>query len=513
MYPIREKNNKNISQDNQEENFLISPIIFVIKKKKDKKDKRDKKDKKDEKDTKKMIHIILLMFPIILLLFIFLLFVKENKYQNMLPRLTPDEKVKQSYSIQDIFNSRQLYITDAKITPQYIKYIRPLNKKEEKKYQKNYPENQTIIDRKIFAKRPDQYNYKEFCKLALEEKLIDNNTIEYNNKPDISIVIPSYNKNDTLLKSVRSIQNQKFKNIEIIIVNDCSTDNSTYLFNYLLETDPRIRIFHHMKNMGCWRSRLDGIIYSKGKYVILFDAGDLYEDNYVLEDAFNIMEKYNLDSCKFLFRILRSFQKLEKSQIFFHVGKKAKIVYGYQNIYNYNRKVFSYWGNIWNRLVRANIYTKFLYNLNELMLNLHKNVWDDSWFNKIIHKISYNFTVFERVGYVYLQNGKGEGSPKERTAKEKSKMIKEYVGFLYYHYNFSPKNNKSAIIEKLRIYDKTNKRFKLKNMREHFEVLNNLLEALIKDSAVNRNDKKYLTQLLKESKDREDEIKKEKTEK
>ena len=502
MYRIRKKNNKTVNQDNQEENSLISPIIFVIKKKKKTK-------------TIKTIYIILLILSIILLiflLFLFLMFFNENNFKKMLPRLTPDEKVNKSYSVQDIFNSRQIYITDVKITPQYIKYVRPLNIKEEQKYQKKYSENKTIINRTIFAKRPDQFSYKQFCKLALEEKLIGDNKIEYNNTPDISIVIPSYNKNNTLLKSVRSIQNQKFKNIEIIIVNDCSTDNSKYLFNYLLETDPRIRIIHHMKNMGCWRSRLDGIIYSKGKYVILFDAGDLYEDNYVLEDAFNIMEKYNLDSCKFLFRILRSYQKLEKSQIFFHVGKKAEIVYGYENINYYNRKVFSYWGNIWNRLVRANVYTKFLYNLNELMLNLHKNVWDDCWFNKIINKISYSFTVFERIGYVYLQNGKGEGSPKNTNKKEKSKMVKEYVGFLYYHYYLSPKNIPN-IIEKLRTYDKTYKRFQLKDMREHFEVLNNLLEALIKDSAVNRNDKKYLIQLLKESKDREEEIKKEKTEK
>ena len=53
-------------------------------------------------------------------------------------------------------------------------------------------------------------------------------------------------------------------------------------------------------------------IMIKGKYIILFDTGDLYEDNYVLSDAYNVIEKYNLDSCKFLFRIIRSFKKLQK---------------------------------------------------------------------------------------------------------------------------------------------------------------------------------------------------------
>ena len=48
--------------------------------------------------------------------------------------------------------------------------------------------------------------------------------------------------------------------------------------------------------MGCWRSRLDGILYSKGKNIILFDTADLYEDNYVLEDAFNILFSKLLDA-------------------------------------------------------------------------------------------------------------------------------------------------------------------------------------------------------------------------
>ena len=84
----------------------------------------------------------------------------------------------------------------------------------------------------------------DFAKFCLEEKLIYSNKIEYDNRPLISIILPSYNKKNILMKSIRSIQNQSFKNIEIIIVNDCSTDNSKKVFEYLLETDPRIRIFH-----------------------------------------------------------------------------------------------------------------------------------------------------------------------------------------------------------------------------------------------------------------------------
>ena len=116
------------------------------------------------------------------------------------------------------------YISDIRLSPEYIKYIRPINETEEQKYKQHYSKNDTIIDENLFKKRIDQFDYKEFFKLSLKEKLIDKNKIEYDNKPIISVILPSFNKQNVLLKSIRSIQNQNFKNIEIIIVNDCSND-------------------------------------------------------------------------------------------------------------------------------------------------------------------------------------------------------------------------------------------------------------------------------------------------
>ena len=426
-----------------------------------------------------------------------------SKFKNMLPRLSPDFNTEPS-SIEEIFNAREIYISDAKINSEYIRYIRPINETEEEKYNKRLSKHDSIIDKKIFEKRPDQFDYREFCKIALDEKLIDDSKIKYDNKPIISVIVPSYNKKNILIKSIRSIQNQNFKNIEIIIVNDCSTDNSIEVFNYLLKSDPRIRIFHHIKNMGCWRTRIDGIIYSRGKYVILFDAGDLYNDNYVLLDAFNVIEKYNLDSCKFLFRLIRDFNNLNKSSIYFHIGLKPRIAYEPKNIEYENFKVFYNWGNIWNRLVRANIFTKAFLLLNDLMLNLYKNVWDDIWFNKIVRRASFSYVIFERIGYVYYQDGKGEGSPQSNTKEEKNKIIKEYVGYLYYDYNFCEKNSsKSYIIDKLRDYNEINPKFRLNNFESHFEVLNDLLKALINDPWVNTENRTYCQKLLNESIERE----------
>ena len=172
------------------------------------------------------------------------------------------------------------------------------------------------------------------------------------------------------MKSIRSIQNQSFKNIEIIIVDDFSTDNSSTIYKYLLESDPRIRIFTHLKNMGVWRTRLDGFLYSRGKYIIHFDVGDLYSDPFVLEDAYNLIEKYNLDSIKMMFRLIYNYSNFEHSDIPFGISEdKMKIVYESHNIKKYNDEIFKTWGNIWSRLTRANIVSKGLFLLDTSILN------------------------------------------------------------------------------------------------------------------------------------------------
>ena len=518
------KKGKSILRNKQEQQLLINPKRFHLRK----------------KSNNKIKFIYISTISIIILFFIILIIYKKikkntinyyysdtyiksifaqfkpiynnniktntdlSKYENMLPRLTPELNIRPSSLVQ-IFNARQIYISDVKITPEYIKFIRPINETEEEKYKKRYSEHDTIIDKQLFEKRIDQFNYSQFCKLALDEKLLNNKKIEFDkDKPLISIVVPVYNKKNVLLKSIRSIQNQNYKNLEIILVNDCSNDNSTELFDYLLKSEPRIRIFHHMKNMGCWRTRLDGVLYSRGQYIILFDPGDLYADNYVIQDAYNVIDKYNLDSCKFLFRIIRSFNNLTNSVVYFHVGFKAKIAYEKKNIIFLDFKVFYRWGNIWNRLVRANIFTKAIYLLNELMLNVHKNVWDDIWFNKIINRASFSYAIFERVGYVYLQDGLGEGSPKSNTEEQKSKMAKEHIAFLYYDYNFA--DNKTYIIQKLRDYEKGNHKFKISNLKSHFEILNEFLEKLIKDNSLSQYDRNYCEKLLNDSIFREKEL-------
>jgi hypothetical protein len=168
---------------------------------------------------------------------------------NLLPK-TYFEIYNVKQNLNKIFKSKQLFINNSSLTKEYINFIHPINKEEEIKYDKERLKEEIRFNLNYFKFREEKANYSNFGKLCIQEKLIKEEKIEMF-KPIISVIVPSFNKEQFIMKSIRSIQNQSFKNIEIIIVNDCSTDNSSKYFNYLLETEPRIRIFHHLKNMGC----------------------------------------------------------------------------------------------------------------------------------------------------------------------------------------------------------------------------------------------------------------------
>ena len=185
-----------------------------------------------------------------IIIILFIEYLSENhlkktilKFIEILPKISL--KKNNFPNLKEIFKSRELYINDADLTNEYIRFIKPVDENEEKKFTKKGKEKDIIFDEKMFKKRKDQYDFKEFGKICSEEKLIDSNIIKNNHKPLISIILPTFNKEMTFMKSLRSIQNQSLKNIEIIIVDDCSTDKTKLLEENLLKTDSRIRVFYH----------------------------------------------------------------------------------------------------------------------------------------------------------------------------------------------------------------------------------------------------------------------------
>ena len=107
----------------------------------------------------------------------------------------------------------------------------------------------------------------------------------------ISIIVPIFNAEKYINKCIDSLLNQTKKELEIILVNDGSTDNTENIIkNY---KDKRIKYYKN-KNQGIGKSRNFGITKATGKYIMFIDSDDYIEDN-ACELLFEKAEKDNLD--------------------------------------------------------------------------------------------------------------------------------------------------------------------------------------------------------------------------
>ncbi|MCU6354957.1 glycosyltransferase family 2 protein [Morganella morganii] len=117
--------------------------------------------------------------------------------------------------------------------------------------------------------------------------------MERNLRDIVSIIIPAYNAERWILECINSCINQIYKNIEIIIINDGSKDNTEKICQKLAKIDNRI-IINTIENNGCANARKIGVEISKGDYLIFLDSDDLLTKNSV-QDLIFFIKKNNYD--------------------------------------------------------------------------------------------------------------------------------------------------------------------------------------------------------------------------
>ena len=100
-------------------------------------------------------------------------------------------------------------------------------------------------------------------------------------EPLISVLLPAYKVEKYIAHCIETIQNQTYKNIEIIIVDDCSPDNSGKIAEEYGKKDSRIKVFHHEINKGLSATRNTGIENSHGEYLTFIDSDDWVSEDYV----------------------------------------------------------------------------------------------------------------------------------------------------------------------------------------------------------------------------------------
>ena len=114
----------------------------------------------------------------------------------------------------------------------------------------------------------------------LEDEVVD--------KPLISVIVPVYNTEKYLYRCVESICNQTYRNLEIILVDDGSTDGSGAICDQLSGEDDRIRVIHK-ENEGASAARNTGLDLAKGEYIGLVDSDD-YISTDMYEKLFELLQ-------------------------------------------------------------------------------------------------------------------------------------------------------------------------------------------------------------------------------
>jgi len=110
------------------------------------------------------------------------------------------------------------------------------------------------------------------------------------NNPLVSVLIPSYNSGAYLDDSIQSILDQTYPNWELIITDDCSTDNSVEVAKKHANRDKRIKVYENEKNRGISGNMNRGLKHCKGKYIAILDADD-WSYPYRLKKQVEVMEE------------------------------------------------------------------------------------------------------------------------------------------------------------------------------------------------------------------------------
>ena len=217
-------------------------------------------------------------------------------------------------------------------------------------------------------------NAKDFLDKCSKGILI-NNKKEFKlfSNPKVTAIIPVYNSQNFINRAIKSIQNQNLLDIEIILVNDFSTDNSLKVIEEIKKEDERIKIINNKKNMGILYSRSIGALSSKGKYIFSLDNDDMFLDFDVFSTITKIADEGNIDIVEFkgaMSRYASNIINTHVQDIWFTQNKNFVLIqpelsdYSIKKGNSYDKyeltTVF-----MWCKCVKGNIYKKALNKIGE----------------------------------------------------------------------------------------------------------------------------------------------------
>lgn len=182
----------------------------------------------------------------------------------------------------------------------------------------------------------------------------------------ISFIIPAYNCQNTISDCIESIQNCSYHNIEIIIINDCSTDNTLEVCNKLSLSDTRIKVFSNERNKGTSTTRNIGLNNTAGDYIWFVDSDDTIVGKFISDILSFITTHPKLDIICFN-HYNKNFNGISESDIFKH---NQYIINGVEYLKTFDS--FYLWDKIYSKnIIGATKFIDGTKNIEDFYFNLN----------------------------------------------------------------------------------------------------------------------------------------------
>lgn len=279
-------------------------------------------------------------------------------------------------------------------------------------------------------------DYQDYYKIAKEGKILYKENLVKSKWPFISVIIALYNAEKYINGTLKTVQNQRMKNIEIIIIDDCSTDKSLLYVEEAQKIDPRIVIMKNKKNMAIFYTKSIGVLMAKGDYIFSLDDDDIL----VVDDLFEIIYEEatsrNFDIIEYKWIDAKNYDLNERA-----VSMNPFCVHrvGLELVQPNLRRRFNRdeRGNhqlpdryIWGRLIVRDVYLRVVEAIGEKDLQKRFTEHDDTITTFMLFKYASSFKKIGKVGLCHFWNAQTASAESQRWSSQR--ILRTCLSFVNY---------------------------------------------------------------------------------
>ena len=252
--------------------------------------------------------------------------------------------------------------------------------------------------------------------------------------------------------NLRSIQNQSFKDIEIIYVDDGSSEDKVKDILEAMKDDNRIILLRHKERKTALLTRVDGIRYSSGEYIIQVDQDDMYLNNLLFEKLYNKAKELNLDIIQFhhFSNDNRVTLKLEyvgipKDVVITQPDLRTAFLYKSRN----NRLNFCVTRMIWDLFVRRKTFMEAIEDLGDEYMNHKFRLYEDTIMMFEISQVAYSYYYYNIEGYRHCTFNSGKNADKNETLEKETLAMNQLLFIKLLLYKIDPNYDRYHIYREL----------------------------------------------------------------